>query len=113
MMKSYQPIVGEIARAAQPCTILDLPSGEGWLANELNGADVAIDTIDLYEGQSKSYRGFLAADLDGGVPESLGRYDMIVSCEGIEHIASPGLFLKSAKQHLYAGGTLVVTTPNT
>ena len=113
VMKSYRPIVGEIARAAKPGTILDLPSGEGWLAQEVNGADVAIDGIDLYEGQPKGYRKFLAADLDAGVPESLGIYDMIVSCEGIEHIANPGLFLKSAKQHLNVGGTLVVTTPNT
>ncbi len=113
VMKSYRPIVGEIARAVKPRTILDLPSGEGWLADEVNGADVAIDGIDLYAGQPKGYRRFLAADLESGVPESLGRYDMIVSCEGIEHIANPGLFLKSAKQHLNAGGTLVVTTPNT
>jgi len=113
VMKSYRPIVGEIARAVKPRTILDLPSGEGWLADEVNGADVAIDGIDLYAGQPKGYRRFLAADLESGVPESLGRYDMIVSCEGIEHIANPGLFLKSAKRHLNAGGTLVVTTPNT
>ena len=30
-MKSYRPIVGEIARAIRPQTILDLPSGDGWL----------------------------------------------------------------------------------
>jgi SAM-dependent methyltransferase len=111
--KSYRPIVGTIARAVKPRTILDLPSGDGWLAEEVNDSDVAIDGIDLYEGQPRGYRRFLAADLEGGVPDKLGSYDMIVSCEGIEHIANPGLFLKSAKRHLNAGGTLVLTTPNT
>src|SRR5438046_1656847 len=109
--KGYRPIVREIARAAKPRTILDLPSGEGWLAREVNGASIAIDGIDLYEGQPKGYRHFLAAYLETGVPESLGCYDLIVSCEGIEHIANPGLFFKSAKRHLNANGMLVVTTP--
>jgi SAM-dependent methyltransferase len=75
--------------------------------------DVDIDGIDLYEEPPKGYRNFLKVDLDDGIPAELGRYDMIVSCEGIEHIASPGLFLKSARTHLNPGGTVVVTTPNT
>jgi hypothetical protein len=77
VMKSYRPIVGEIARAVKPRTILDLLSGEGWLADEVNGADVAIDGIDLYEGQPNGYHQFLAVDLEAGVSESLGTYDMV------------------------------------
>ena len=112
-MKAYQPIVGQIARTAQPGTILDLPSGNGWLFAEIGTPGVAIDGIDLYQGRPADYRNFLQRDLDDGVPDELGRYDMIVSCEGIEHIANPGLFLKSARKHLNPGGTIVVTTPNT
>jgi SAM-dependent methyltransferase len=112
-MKAYQPIVAEIAHAVRPRTILDLPSGNGWLPAQIGMPDVEIDGIDLYEGQPPGYRNFRKGDLDEGVPPEFGRYDMIVSCEGIEHIANPGLFLKSARAHLNPGGTLIVTTPNT
>jgi SAM-dependent methyltransferase len=112
-MKAYQPIVGQIAAERRPRSILDLPSGNGWLPEQIAMPDVAIDGIDLYEGQPPGYRRFQQRDIDEGIPEEFGPYDMIVSCEGIEHIANPGLFLKSARKHLNPGGTLVVTTPNT
>lgn len=112
-MKAYQPIVGRIAAERRPRSILDLPSGQGWLPAQIGLPDVEIDGIDLYESQPAGYGNFLQRDLEDGVPDELGRYDMIVSCEGIEHIANPGLFLKSARRHLNPGGTIVVTTPNT
>jgi SAM-dependent methyltransferase len=103
-MKAYQPIVGRIAEAVRPRTILDLPSGNGWLRQRILASDVAIDGIDLYEARPSGYRTFLRGDLETGVPDELGRYDMIVSCEGIEHVANPGLFLKSARKHLNLAG---------
>jgi SAM-dependent methyltransferase len=112
-MKAYQPIVGRIAEQVRPRTILDLPSGNGWLRQQILASDVAIDGVDLYEARPSGYRAFLRGDLETGVPDELGRYDMIVCCEGIEHIANPGLFLKSARKHLNPGGTIVITTPNT
>lgn len=111
-VKAYQPIVGAIAKAAAARSILDLPSGLGWLQSQVPDG-VEIDGIDLFEPKPAGYREFLAADLEDGVPSNLGSYDMIVSCEGIEHIANPGLFLKSVREHLKPGGTAVVTTPNT
>ena len=112
-MKTYQPIVCSIAELIRPRSILDLPSGSGWLRREINQPDVAIDGIDLYQERPAGYRNFLCRDLEEGVPDELGSYDMIVSCEGIEHIANPGLFLKSARRHLNPGGVIVITTPNT
>jgi SAM-dependent methyltransferase len=112
-MKAYQPIVGEIARTIRPRSILDMPSGTGWLLKLIASPSVEIDGIDLYQDRPPGYRNFLQRDLEDGVPDELGRYDMIVSCEGIEHIANPGLLLKSARRHLNPGGTIVVTTPNT
>jgi len=113
MNKSYYPVVCTIIRDRKPSTILDVPSGIGWLREQVREAGVAIDGIDLYAPKPPGYREFLQRDLEEGVPDELGRYDMIVSCEGIEHIANPGLFLKSARRHLNPGGTLVITTPNT
>lgn len=112
-MKAYQPIVGDIVRKAGAKSVLDLPSGSGWLREQLPDTAVAIDGIDLYEQKPAGYRDFLAHDLDLAWPGSLGQYDAIVSCEGLEHIANPGLFMASARDHLNPGGTLVITTPNT
>jgi SAM-dependent methyltransferase len=112
-MKAYEPIVGEILRGSGAKSVLDLPSGTGWMRRQLPDPAVALDGIDLYESKPEGYRNFLNHDLDLAWPDSLGLYDAIVSCEGLEHIANPGLFLSSARDHLNPGGTLVITTPNT
>lgn len=112
-MKAYQPIVCGLVRETDARQVLDMPSGSGWLAKDLNAPEIAIDGIDLFDNRPGGYRNFMQADLDDGIPASLGQYDMIVSCEGFEHIANPGLILKTALQHLKPGGTLVITTPNT
>jgi hypothetical protein len=57
-MKAYQPIVGQIAAERRPRSILDLPSGNGWLPAQIAMPDVVIDGIDLYEGQPPGYRRF-------------------------------------------------------
>ena len=112
-MKSYHPIVRQIILAKQPRSILDLPSGDGWLGRELARHDIAIDGIDLYESHPPGYRNFVCRNIDLGIPDSFPRYDAIVSCEGIEHISNPGLFLTSTLDHLNPGGILIITTPNT
>ena len=112
-MKAYQPIVVEILQSAKPQSVLDTPSGEGWLRRMFADPAVAIDGIDLFEEKPEGYRCFLRHDLDEGLPDSLPQYDAIVSCEGLEHIANPGRFLVTARRQLNPGGSIVVTTPNT
>jgi SAM-dependent methyltransferase len=110
--KPYRPVVAGILNQFMPKTILDAPSGSGWLKSMLNyGAE--IDGLDLFEAAPPGYRSFRSADLDSGLPAGLPQYEFIVSCEAIEHIRNPGLFLKSAGEHLVEGGGLIVTTPNT
>lgn len=110
-MKSYEPVVASLIGKKRPATVLDAPCGSGWLARAL-GAGPQFDGLDLYGAPPPGYRSFRAADLDGGLPADLGRYDAIACCEGLEHFANPGSFLRSAYEHLAPGGLLVVTTPN-
>ena len=110
--KEYMPVVAAIVSRAGAKTVLDAPSGNGWL-RALLGSDVTVDGIDLYDAQPQGYRGFRAADLDHGFPADLPSYDALVSCEGIEHVGNPELFFRSAAMRLNPGGTLIVTTPNT
>ena len=92
-------------------TVLDAPSGGGWLIEAL-GDEVEIDGIDLYAQTSGNYRRIWKHDLDTGFPENACTYDLICCCEGIEHVGNPLLLLKSFWNHLNSNGTLVVTTPN-
>ena len=108
--KNYQSIVASILNQSRPATILDAPAGNGWL-RELLGFEAQIDGLDLFASPS-GYRMFRNADLDLGLPQDLGFYESIVCCEGIEHFENPGIFLKTAYDHLVPGGRLIVTTPN-
>jgi SAM-dependent methyltransferase len=110
--KEYMPAVAAILAERNPATILDAPSGNGWLRG-VAPASAAIDGIDLYDARPDGYRDFRAADLDGGFPADLPTYDALVTCEGIEHVGNPELFLRTAAERLNPGGTIVVTTPNT
>ena len=46
------------------------------------------------------------------LPTSMGKFDVIVAGELIEHLENPGLFLRSDRQLLRGRGRLILTTPN-
>ena len=92
-------------------TILDCPSGDGWLFD--SAPNSIVDGIDLYVQSNKNYRTHIAADLSNGIPKELPKYDLIVCCEGIEHFGNPELFFRTSAEHLNPNGTLLITTPNT
>lgn len=92
-------------------TVLDAPSGGGWLSKAL-GADAVVDGIDLYVDNAPGYRHFWKHDLDEGLPGDCKGYDLISCCEGIEHVGSPLLLLRHFHRALRSGGSLIVTTPN-
>jgi hypothetical protein len=110
--KEYMPVVAAILNARPVTNVLDTPSGSGWLRGRLN-SNIVLDGIDLYDSQPEGYRNFRAADLDHGLPDDLPTYDAVVSCEGLEHIGNPELFLRSAAARRNPRGTIKNTTPNT
>lgn len=111
--KPYVSVVLGIVAESKPTSLLDAPAGGGWLLTGLS-AGCAVDGIDLYEARSAHhYRRYYAYDLNNGLPAGLPPYDMVVCCEGIEHLANPGLLLEQFRTHLTSGGTLLITTPNT
>ena len=110
-MKSFQKTITDILEPIRPSKILDLPCGNGWLAESLK-FNFEIDGIDLYDSKPENYRNFQNFDLDKGLPKNLSSYDAIVSCEGIEHLGNPLLFLDDIHKHLNKEGILIITTPN-
>ena len=112
MQDSSKVVVLEILGELSPNCLLDAPCGSGWLSESL-GTSSTIDGIDLYAKPNSNYRVVKSCNLNEGIPNELGEYDCIVSCEGLEHFGNPELFLRSAYNHLKVSGTLLITTPNT
>lgn len=112
MQESSKVVVLEILGKLSPKDLLDAPCGDGWLSDNL-GTAVLIDGIDLYSKPNSKYRVLISSDLNDGIPDEMGEYECIVSCEGLEHFGNPELFLRSAYSHLKSSGTLLISTPNT
>ena len=109
--KPYQPVVASLINTRRPGSILDAPSGSGWLKS-LISHNCPVDGVDLFASSPPGYRNFKIADLGRGLPRELGTYEAIVCCEGIEHFGNPEIFFSSAREHLSDNGLLIVTTPN-
>ena len=55
MQHTSKLVVLSIIKKLKPKSILDVPSGESWLARKLKGS-VSIDGIDLFRSNSQLYR---------------------------------------------------------
>lgn len=93
--------------------LLDVPAGEGALAQRLirNGFDVVC--CDLYPEIFKLpgtpvERG----NLDERLPYADGSFDYLVCVEGLEHIESPANAIREFARLLRPDGTLIVSVPN-
>ena len=111
MQETSKIAVAGFLRTQSFNTVLDAPSGGGWLLNAL-GPRVAVDGIDLYVEKLEGYRRFWKCDLDDGLPAECLDYDLACCCEGLEHVGNPLLLLKHFYRSLKPNGLLVVTTPN-
>jgi len=110
MQLSSKQAILEYLRGTKFTTMLDAPSGNGWLAEALAGR-ATLDGIDLY-ANAKGYRKIWQHDLDLALPADCGGYDLICCCEGLEHVGNPLLLLREFHRVLKPDGLLVVTTPN-
>ncbi len=110
MQPSSKQAILEWLRAQKFTTVLDAPSGNGWLAAALDGR-ATLDGIDLY-AEAKGYRKIWKHDLDLPLPVDAGGYDLVCCCEGLEHVGNPLLLLREFHRALKPDGLLVVTTPN-
>ena len=91
-MKSYMSVVANILNKKKPETILDTPSGSGWLLSLLS-YDPEIDGIDLFEEKPKGD----GALINGGyfvlspkVIERIERDDTIWEQEPLKSLATDG-----------------------
>ncbi|HXM95994.1 MAG TPA: class I SAM-dependent methyltransferase [Candidatus Dormibacteraeota bacterium] len=94
-------------------SMLDCPTGEGALAQDLLLEGFDVRCCDLY---SELFRldgvEIKRGDLSGTLPYSSRSFDYIVSLDGLEHIDSPPQAFREYKRLLKPGGHLVISVPN-
>jgi SAM-dependent methyltransferase len=114
MPPSSQEVVLAWLKNKKVSTVLDAPSGDGWLVEGLRAQSQgeAFDGIDLYEDSAEGYRRVWKHDLNDGLPAECDSYDLVCCCEGIEHVGNPLLLLQAFRHVIRPDGCLVVTTPS-
>ncbi len=97
--------------AAQDGAVCVVLAEAGWsaTANDLRS--------DLLEREIRTYRNHesvrrIYGNLFDINPDTTGKFDLIVACEIIEHVAHSIAFLEQCRRFLVPGGRALVTTPN-
>jgi SAM-dependent methyltransferase len=93
--------------------LLDVPAGEGALAQRLKRAGYDVACCDLYP---EIFRldgvEIRSGNLDSRLPYENGEFDTVVCVEGLEHIENPANAIAEFARLTKGGGRLVVSVPN-
>lgn len=115
------PYVWPVALRMMPavsCRVLELGCGNGAFASELvnkgyavTGLDASLSGITIAKGHEPRAEFHCRSIYDPTQEEWVGKFDVVVSLETIEHLYSPGALLERAREALRPGGMLIVSTP--
>jgi len=85
----------EITAALSKGRVLDIPCGQGALAEKLRKQDFEIFCGD-YDSENYRIKGgnFIRLDLNFNLPYKDETFDCVTSVEGIEHIENPHLLIR-------------------
>ncbi len=111
---SHQLVLGWLFQRP-PGRILDLGCADGSLDDRLRRAGHEVTGVDLdaQEGVKERVDRFVAADLDAGLPvEVIGKFDVVLAADVLEHVRQPERILDQVHDVLAPGGVFVVSIPN-
>lgn len=118
--KYLLPVVRDLIRSVPPhSVVVDLGCGNGSILAqfsrcgwELHGFDISRSGIEV---ASRAYSGiqFSCVDLTTDLSSNplIGRCDVVISTEVVEHIFLPRLYVKNCSSFLKPGGILIISTP--
>jgi 2-polyprenyl-3-methyl-5-hydroxy-6-metoxy-1,4-benzoquinol methylase len=93
--------------------LLDVPAGEGALAERLIAAGFEVSCCDLYP---EIFRldgiNVTRGDLNGDLPFDGQSFDYVTCLEGLEHIENPQQAIREFARVLRPGGSVIVSIPN-
>ncbi|MFB3778004.1 MAG: class I SAM-dependent methyltransferase [Bryobacteraceae bacterium] len=94
--------------------LLDLGCGPGHVSRLLAGRGFEVTGVDKAPPETPAGPGlqFLAGDLEHGIPEGAGRFDIVVCGDVLEHLRDPGRLLREIAGVLLPGGKLIASLPN-
>lgn len=111
--------IREVLHEAPRGELLDAGCGDGFISSQLMSLGYKVTGIDsdpeLINRARSTFPGIrfdclsLYDDLSASAPDQ--GWDVILSCEVIEHLFSPSCFLKNVTKYLKPAGRLVLTTP--
>lgn len=88
--------------------ILDLPAGNGLLADALRQAGHEVVCADINRERS-DYR---YVDMARELPFADGEFDAVLCLEGLEHLIDPVQLVRELARVVRPGGTVIISTPN-
>jgi SAM-dependent methyltransferase len=93
--------------------LLDVPAGQGALAERLRSMGFEVACCDLYP-QIFALRDIeiRLGDLDARLPYDDASFEFAVCVEGLEHIENPANAIRELSRVLAPAGTLIVSVPN-
>lgn len=93
--------------------VLDIPTGQGALAEDLESIGFRVFAGDLARANIGYRNGrCVQFDLNDSMPIRSEAVDFVICVEGIEHIENPFFLLREISRVLKKGGRLIITTPN-
>jgi 2-polyprenyl-3-methyl-5-hydroxy-6-metoxy-1,4-benzoquinol methylase len=81
-------------------------------ANEVIGEDFSSVAVQNARGQHEATKLRFGVDDIENIAHDDGSFDLVVSCETIEHVHNPARAVRELARVLRPGGTLLLSTPN-
>jgi SAM-dependent methyltransferase len=105
----------ELVDGIQPCRTLELTPGRGALTEQLVRSGHQVDALDIAPENFIADRTGIrltAGNLDDPLPYADNSFELVICCEGIEHLEKQYEFARELARVMAPGATLVITTPN-
>lgn len=101
-------VAGHFAQRTKGLKILDLPAGNGLLADALRGMGHTVVCGDI----NRERADYQYVDMARPLPFPDGDFDAVICLEGLEHLVNPVRLIGEFSRVTRAGGEIVVSTPN-
>jgi len=101
-------VAGHFADHPKGLRILDLPAGNGLLADALRSMGHTVVCGDI----NRERPDYQYVNMAGALPFGDGQFDAVVCLEGLEHLVDPVWLIAELARVTRAGGEIVISTPN-